>query len=146
MSLFTHPEEEIVLFSEMKGHITFNGKPVAGATIERWIKWKDEKGEKDTFTTGDDGSFYLPTIKVKAKLPKLAQFVVTQEIHVFYQNKKYPVWAKSKREKHEYSELDGIPVNFHCDLSDDLVPVKTKHGLLVTNCKWEKINSLTKEK
>ena len=139
MSLFTLPEEEIVLFSEMKGYITLNGEPVKNAKIERLIKWKDDVGEKDYFTTGEDGSFYLPTVTIKAKLPKFREFVIYQEIHVEYEGNKYPVWAKSKREKTEFSELDGMPLNFRCELGKKMEPVETKRGLLVTNCIWDKI-------
>ena len=145
MSLFTHPEEDIVLFSEMKGHITFNGKPAENATIERWIKWKDEEGETDTFTTDDRGAFYLPTVKVKARLPKLGEFVVHQEVRVFYQGKEFLIWGMGKMSKKLHGELGGRPINFHCELSNEAIRVEVENGLLGTSCKWDLIEQTIKD-
>ncbi len=138
MSLFTKTEE-VVLFSEMKGHITLNGKPVKGAVIERWIKWKDEDGEKDQFTTDDKGAFYLPAIKVNAKLPSFSQLVITQELKVIYQNINYNIWALSKMNKNEYGELDGKPVDFRCELNAEEKALRFENAYLLTNCEWTKI-------
>jgi len=57
MSLFTKPKEEVVLFSEMEGHIIFNGQPVKNAKIERRINWKDDIGDTDYFNTDEKGLF-----------------------------------------------------------------------------------------
>ena len=139
MSLFTLPEEEIVLFSEMKGYITLNGEPVKNAKIERLIKWKDDVGEKDYFTTGEDGSFYLPTVTIKAKLPKFREFSVSQEITVHYNDNNYLIWTMGKLSKKLFDELGGKPVNFKCELTDNLERVEVKNGLLGTSCHWESI-------
>ena len=139
MSFLYHPEEEIVICSPMEGRITFNGAPAAGAKLERFVKWKDEDGQTDTTFTDGNGYFRFPIIKEKAKLPKLSQFVIGQEIHVYFNGDKYPVWAKAKREKGLYGELDGSPVNFRCDLTDELAPVDAGKGMLLTSCKWDSI-------
>lgn len=139
MSLFSKEEEEIVLFSEMKGHITLDGKPVKGAVIERWIKWKDKDGEKDQYTTDDRGAFYLPTIKVNTKLPSFSQLVITQELKVIHNNANYNIWALSKMNKNEYSELDGKPVDFRCELTKEEKSFRFKNSYLLTNCEWNEI-------
>ena len=139
MSLFTLPEEEIVLFSEMKGYITLNGERVKNAKIERLIKWKDDVGEKDYFTTGEDGSFYLPTVTIKANLPKFREFSVSQEITVHYNDNNYLIWTMGKLSKKLFDELGGKPVNFKCELTDNLERVEVKNGLLGTSCHWESI-------
>lgn len=138
MSLFSKPEE-VVLFSEMKGHITFNGKPAKNAEIERWIKWKDQEGEKDHFTTDDRGAFYLPELKVNAKLSGLSQLVITQELKVKHHNATYNIWTLSKMDKKEYSELEGKPVNFRCELTTDEKGLRLKNSYLLTNCEWDEI-------
>lgn len=137
MSFFSKTEEEVVLFSEMEGYITFKGNPVSNVKVERWIKWKDEIGEKDSVVTDSKGFFRLPIKKGMVKSSGVSQFVVAQEIRVYYQSKEYPIWAKAKREKQEYSELNGKPVNFRCELSDELIVVDSGRGTLMTSCKWD---------
>ncbi len=139
MSLFTLPEEEIVLFSEMKGYITLNGERVKNAKIERLIKWKDDVGEKDYFTTGEDGSFYLPTVTIKATLPKFREFVASHEINVFIKDKKYPIWVLSKMNKKIYGELEGKAVDMTCELESEEKILRFKDSFLLTHCKWKKI-------
>jgi len=131
--------QEVVLCSPMEGVITLDGKPVVGAQVERWIKWKDEAGETDTVTTNDNGEFNFPVKKDTVKLSPLSQFVMGQEIRVYFNNKKYLIWTMGKRSKEEYGELGGRPVNFRCELTDELVPVSVEEGLLGTSCKWDAI-------
>jgi len=138
MSFFSKAEE-VVLFSEMEGHITLNGKPVKGAVIERWIKWKDKDGEKDQFTIDDNGAFSLPEIKVNAKLASFSQLVISQELKVIHQNVNYNIWALSKMNKNEYGELDGKPVDFRCELSTEEKALRFKNSYLLTNCEWTEI-------
>lgn len=140
MSFFSKTEEEVVLFSEMEGHITYNGEPVKNAKIERLIKWKDDVGEKDYVTTDSTGYFHLDTRKEFINTSGFSQLVIAQEIRVNHQSTEIPIWAKAKRDKHEFSELDGKPVNFRCELTDELVPVTAGRGTLLTSCKWDALN------
>lgn len=139
MSLFTKPEEEVVLFSEMEGHIIFNGQPVKNAKIERRVNWKDEVGDTDYFNTNDEGYFYLPEIKLNLKLNKFSQFVVGQEVKVIYDGEEHFIWVMGKMSKSKYGELGGAPVNLRCDLKDESVRVEVDNGLLGTSCKWDAI-------
>jgi len=141
MSFLYHPEEEIVICSPMEGRITFNGAPAAGARIERLLKWKDDTGQTDTTITDENGYFRLPIIKEKAKLPKLAQFVVLQKIHIFH-NKEYLIWTMGKMSKDLYGELDGKPINFRCELTDESRPLSLENASLVTVCQWDGIEQV----
>lgn len=139
MSFFSKAEEEVVLFSEMKGHITFNGEPVKSVKIERDIKWKDDVGEKDYIETDEKGYFLLKELKANAKLSPLSQFVVSQELTVFYGSERFIIWSMGKLSKEQFGELGGIPVNLRCDLNDEQVRVEIDNGLLGTSCKWDSI-------
>ena len=139
MSLFSKAEEEVVLFSEMEGHITFNGEPVKNAKIERRINWKDEVGDKDYFNTNDEGYFHLPEVKLNLKLSKFSQFVVGQEVKVIYDGEEHFIWVMGKMSKDKYGELGGAPINFRCDLKDESVRVEVNNGLLGTSCKWDAV-------
>ena len=125
MSLFSKSEEEVILCSPIKGSITFKGKPIAGIKIERWLKWKEETGETDSTYTNDMGQFSLPAKKEILKSNALSQFVVAQEIRANHDGAEYPIWAKAKRTKEIFSELDGIPVR----------------GTLMTSCNWDSIKT-----
>lgn len=130
---------EVVLFSPMEGKITFEGKPAANAKIVRTIIWKGDAGETDTFYTSEDGSFTLPLKRTKVRIPPLAEFRIAQEIRVFYNEKEFPIWAKSKRDLGLYGEMGGKPLNFRCEITDELVLIEGFDDLFGTSCKWDSI-------
>ena len=139
--MFSKAEEEVVIFSPMEGSITLNGDPVPNAKIERWLKWKDEEGEKDYFSTDENGHFSIPVKKDIVKLSTISTFVMAQEVRVFIDDDKYDIWSLAKRSKVEFGELGGKPANFRCELTDDLVRVEVDDGLLGTSCKWDSIDN-----
>ena len=55
---------KMVIFSAVNGRVLLDGKPVAGAVIERRFKWgwKDEAGT-DSTTIDAAGAFALPAIE-----------------------------------------------------------------------------------
>ena len=138
--MFSKAEEEVVIFSPMQGQITLNGKPVSNARIERYLKWKDEEGERDYFETDGDGWFEIPVKQDVVKLSTISQFVIAQEIRVYVDDVEYPIWAKAKREKGLFDELEGKPVNFRCELTDDFARVEAGRGTLLTSCKWDSLD------
>ncbi|MDH5354711.1 MAG: hypothetical protein OEY09_09745, partial [Gammaproteobacteria bacterium] len=81
--------------------------------------------------------FSLPIKKDKVRIPLLGEFRVAQEIYVYYKDEKIPIWAKSKIDINEYGELDGKPINFRCELTDELVVLENFNGLFGTSCKWD---------
>jgi len=139
MSLFMRDEEEVVLCSPMEGVITFEGKPVSNAKIERNIKWQDDVGETDTYYTDKNGSFSLPIKQTTVRLNKITQFVMSQEITVKYNNEEYMIWGGAKGGKDLYAELGGQPKNMRCELTSDGESVRSDNTLLFTLCKWDSI-------
>ncbi len=139
ISMFSGKEEEVVIFSPMDGKLTFEGKPVAGVKIVRWLIWKDNEGEKETFYTDENGDFSIPIKKDIVNLSPLTQFVMSQTILVCYEQKEIPIWVKSKRSKNEFGELGGKPKNFRCELTEKRARVENDDDLFSTSCKWDSI-------
>ena len=139
MPFLTHPPEEVVIFSPLQGQITYHGKPVTNAKITRWLKWKDEEGETETFFTDENGYFDLPIKTDVVTLGKFSTFVMAQKINVFSNGEKYPIWIMGKGSKVKFGELGGIATNLHCELKNDINRVEVKDGLLGTNCTWKLI-------
>ena len=93
---------EVVLFSSMEGKLTYKGKPAANAKIVRHLIWKDEVGEKEDFFANENGEFFLPIKKEKVRIPLLEEFVISQEICVYFLDKKFDIWGISKLNIEEY--------------------------------------------
>lgn len=140
MSFLSKPEEKVVLFSPMEGVITFNNKPASGAKIERKVSWKDTKGEIDSSVTDENGKFILSVLEENVQLSKISQFVVSQELSVYYHGEKFLIWTMGKSSKLLYGELEGKPVNLTCELTDEEVPYRFDDALLMTVCKWDSID------
>lgn len=137
MSVFSGKEEDVIVFSPMQGKLTFESKPANGAKIVRTLKWKDDVSESDTFYADEQGEFNIPLKKDTIKISPLVQFVVQQDIYVYFKEKKYHIWDMGKLSKNEYGELYGRPINLRCELSDEMVGVDVLFGLLETSCKWD---------
>ncbi len=134
--------EDVCVFSAMEGTITFQGKPAVGAKIVRIVRWKDDKGESDTTVTNDIGHFSLPVMNRVLRRLFPVEFVAHQSIFVHYQGQEYHIWEMAKRDQREFGELGGKPVNFKCEITDEIVPVEVKRGLLVTSCTWDSISEV----
>jgi len=141
MSLFKHPEEEIVLSSPFAGVITLNDQPVEGAQVVRVLTWFETQNATDSTLTDKNGNFMLPEVTKNLALSKIGEFVISQEMVVLYREKEYPIWTKAKLDKDLYGELGGMPINFHCELSNEFKLVDAGKGKLVTVCQWDGINS-----
>jgi len=137
--MFQKPEGEVVLFSPMQGKITVNDKPVADARVERFLKWKDETGEKDSFSTDQSGHFNIPVKKDTVKLSTISKFVIAQEVRVYIDKEEYLIWTMGTGNKTSYGELGGKPKTLRCELSDAMTCVEVDDGLLGTSCKWDSI-------
>lgn len=130
---------DVYLFSPMQGKLTYKGKPAANAKIVRHLIWKDETGEKEIFHANENGEFNLPVKKEKIKIPLLSEFVISQEIVVFYQDQKFEIWGISKHNTEEYGELGGKLENLRCELTDELRFPEIPQGLFGTSCVWDSI-------
>ena len=140
MSLFSKEKHEVVISSPFEGVITYKGEPAAGATVERKLKWKDEKGETDSVETDQNGRFSLPIIEDVISLSPVTQFAAHQKITIIYEDEIYQIWIMGKLEKELYSELGGKPENLICELTNELRRVEIEGGMLGTICKWDSIN------
>ena len=139
MSLFSKEKHEVVISSPFEGVITYKGKPAAGAKVERKLKWKDEKGETDSVETDENGRFSLPIVEDTVSLSPITQFRMGQEIRVYFHNEEYLIWTIGKSSRKIYGELNGMPKNFRCELTDELVVVDVEDALLGTSCKWDSV-------
>ncbi|MBI1424436.1 MAG: hypothetical protein GC149_13410 [Gammaproteobacteria bacterium] len=142
MNPLSHPPEEVVLASEMEGHITLQNRPAAGAKVVRKLSWNEGEKKIDSTSVDSEGKFLLPAKKDVVEIGKFTQFVVSQEISVVYDGKETDIWIMGKRSKTAYGELDGRPENFRCELSDPDKPMRLDSGLLLTKCKWDAITKM----
>ena len=138
---------EINLFSEMKGVVTLNGNPVAGAKIIRTAVSDSEKEYIDNTTTGLNGSFHFERMKISSIFNLLpGQSRVFQKVIIEYEGKEYLAWdaITGISNKGELNEADvigtdkEIDINMKCELTDK---EKKKYGAYITVingiCSWD---------
>jgi hypothetical protein len=106
------------IFSEVRGVVVSNGKPVAGAVLERtydWT-WKNQKGRDET-VTNDKGEFHFPEITGFALLGWLPhEPVIEQTIRITYDAKSYVAWGHNKHNYDRNGELNGKTPMLYCAL------------------------------
>lgn len=134
-------KKEVVLSSPMEGVLTYEGEPVEGAELMREIRWQSETGQTDSTTTDQNGYFHFDMILDSWRQLLPAEFVVYQDVYVHYNDETFHIWTTSKRVEEKWGELGGKPINFRCELTDELKRVETPRGLLGTSCKWDFIES-----
>jgi hypothetical protein len=103
-----------VLFSAVSGKVLDKGKPVAGLTLTRTVKWKGDT-YTDTTVSGKDGEFAFPVLKqfeiLRQVLP--AEPLISQSIDTIHQGKAYKIWSLSKGNYDNNGELEAV--NFFVD-------------------------------
>lgn len=108
---------KVCLFSEVRGVVTHNGKPVAGAKLVRSAELND-KTFTDTGVTDQQGRFHLKatfTKSVNAILP--VEPFIYQKIFIHHQGKQYRAWEVDKRNYDVNGEIKK-PINLSCELTD----------------------------
>ena len=145
MSIFFGKKEEAVLFSQLEGTLTYQGKPASGAKITLWTAWKDQKGETDDYRADDTGYFKIPTKTVTYRDHPLVQMSIGQTVTVEYQGQEYVIWEAGKTSTHLYGELAGEPQGVTCELTQTELDHHLEHSLLGTICKWESLKKLESE-
>lgn len=120
---------KMVIFSAVSGKVLHDGKPVAGATVEREFHWgwKDETG-RDSTTTGPDGEFALPRIERSSLLGSLLPHepVIAQDLTIRHAGKAYKAWMFNKHSYGDNAENAGKPLRLVCRL--EAVPVRHDGG------------------
>lgn len=128
---------KMVIFSAVQGRVLDNGKPVAGAQIEREFKWawKDETGT-DATTTGADGAFALPAIERSSFLGSLLPHepVIRQSITIRHAGKAYEAWLHNKHSYADNAELGGRPIRLVCRLEN---PPQRRNDGIYGICEFE---------
>jgi hypothetical protein len=135
-------KQNVVLFSPLVGVLTANGVPVAGTKIELHLVWIYKKCEIDYVYTNEKGEFGFDIKKDIFRVSPLSHFSISQQLTVFYKNQVKEIWNYSKIDIDEYSELGGKPINFRCELTDEVCRVETKAGCVWTSCKWDSIRKM----
>lgn len=134
MSLFGG--KEVFLFSDVSGHLTYEDKPAAHTPVRRIIEIDGETFE-DVAETDSKGffSFSAVTRKDRSILPK--EFVSHQKLIAEHDSKDILIWETVKRSEEENAELEGKPLNFRCELTDDTRFVHMMLHSIGTNCTWD---------
>lgn len=109
-----------VLFSDVKGQVVLNGKPVSGAEVERSYEWawNHSKGTEKT-QTDQNGRFVFASITQSGGLSGLLPHepVVFQEITIRHNGQEYVAWQYTKHNYENNGELKGKPLDLYCELS-----------------------------
>lgn len=124
------------VFSAVSGVVTCNGEPVAGATIRRVAKWQKE--QEDRRVTAADGSFSFEPMYQRSVAKLLpAEFVAHQRLLIEYQSQEVLMWFTTKRNAEENAELNGKPLRFSCELTDEPRFDRNYRAAIKTICTWE---------
>lgn len=133
MSLFDTGKS--CVFSSVEGILTFNGHPASGAEIKRSVEWQKEK--QDSAQADSQGKFSLPALYQRSAMKLIpSEFVAAQHMVVVYQGKEYPIWETAKRSEEENAELEGKPLIFTCELTDEPEFTHLTLTSIKSNCRW----------
>jgi len=115
------------LFSEVRGVVVSQGKPVVGATIERTYRWTwKNKNGSESVVTNEKGEFYFSEITGFAFLGWLPhEPMIEQTIRIKHQGKSFDAWMYDKRDYDRNGELNGRPINLFCSLEAPVSKIET---------------------
>ena len=111
----------LYLFSEIKGLITINGKPVPYAEVSESATWNWNK-EEFSFgkKTEKDGTFsFSPIISHSFFAGILPEEIrIKQMIRITYDNVTYDGWMHFKQDYGNLSEIEGGRLDVICELTN----------------------------
>lgn len=144
MSIFD--SMKVNLFSEMKGIVTLEGKPVVGALISRTAIPNDEKEYTDSTKTDSEGRFYFDKMETRRFLKLLpGQSTVLQKVIIQHADKQYLAWETfivSERYKGELNEWDTIgtdkeiDIDLKCELTAKNIDKSAANHVISGICSW----------
>lgn len=130
--------ESYVISSPMKGILIHNRVPLINTKIIRKLKWNgNEAGLVETFTTDENGRFFLPVHEEELSLGMLNQFVSSTEVEVDLDGKIFEVWYNNKFENGLFVETDGEIKELVCDLMAEELILKAGLSKILTICRWK---------
>lgn len=139
---------KVDLFSEMKGTVTINERPVAGAVITRAAIPNNEKRYSDSTTTDSEGHFRFDRMQTSMFLKLLpTSIVVQQKIIIEYEDKQYLAWETNNfdgRNKGELNEHEVIgtgrefDIDLKCELTNNTADKAGAYTLVISGiCNWD---------
>lgn len=135
MSIFDFAK--ICLFSEVKGVVQKDGKPVANAHVIQTVK-KEGKEFRNTTITNTQGEFHFAPIythSISTVLP--VEPTYTQRIFIQYEGKELRGWMLVKNDNEENTELGGRPIRLRCDVNAEDTRKEVGNQVLLGICSWE---------
>jgi hypothetical protein len=122
---------KMVMFSAVSGKVLHNGKPVAGAAVEReffWA-WKSETG-RDSTQTDAGGNFRFALVERSSLMGSLLPHepIVRQTILIKHEGKTYKAWMYDKRNYRPDGEI-GRPIVMTCKLESELHHTGDVYGI-----------------
>ena len=106
-------------FSQVEGVVLKDGRPVAGAEVERRYV-EDSRPVTATTRTDGEGRFSFPKVMQRSLLAWLpGEVVIEQTIVIRHEGIEYMAWSLFKRNYLDNSELDGKPIRLICKLEQE---------------------------
>jgi len=145
---------KVNLFSDMKGVVTLNGEPVAGAVVKRLAK--PEKSYWDETITDAQGNFSFDVMKMHTLWKLLpGQVTILQKVTIEYQGQEYLAWkmgGANGRYKGELNEIDvlgsggEIDIDLICELTAKET-AKSAAGIQIVRgiCTWKDAEIIKEE-
>ncbi len=109
---------ELVLFSPVSGVVSMDGKPLSGAKVTHWYKWKDEAFTQE-IETDLNGKFAFKGVSKKSFFWSIFPHnpAIGQEIKISYGGETYTAWRFKKGDYELNSESNGTALFMACDLN-----------------------------
>lgn len=138
---------KVSLFSEMKGVMLFEGKPVEGAKITRTAVANNDKKHTDSTSSDSNGRFHFDQMYTHLFLKLLPTgIVVYQKVIIEYDGQKYLAWDGASRgvNKGELNEgpvigtSNEIEIDLKCELTAKETSKASAYTTSVTGiCNWD---------
>lgn len=122
-------------FSPVSAVVEKEGAPLQGARVIR--RWEHESLSEDETVTDNEGRFSFPEVRGRTIVQVMpAEFVVAQQIVVVVDGEEVEIWSNSKRKTELNSELGGLPLELHCEITAEDKMYRDFGAAMFTKCTW----------